>query len=300
MRRAVALGAVIAFGALSISVRVILVAAQGPAPGQLTVEKLRDNLFILKTADPANESGGNTAVFIQSNGVTVVDTKNPGWGAPVLARIKELTSKPVTRIINTHAHGDHVSGNVEFPATVDVVTQLNTQENMKRVAIFNKSNGLGLPKRTFTDRMTIDTGADQIELRYFGRGHTNGDAWVIFPALRVVHSGDIFARKGLLFMDGSNGGSGVEVPDTLAKAAEALSGIEAIITGHSTVMTVADLREFAEFNREFVNSIRDAKRAGRTVDEVEAAWALPEKYKGYDPARTRLRGNIELIFRELQ
>ena len=300
MRRAVVLGAVIAFGVLSISVRVLLAAAQGPAPGQLTVEKLRDNLFILKTADPANESGGNTAVFIQSNGVTVVDTKNPGWGAPVLARIKELTSKPVTRIINTHAHGDHVSGNVEFPATVDVVTQLKTQENMKRVAIFGKSDGRGLPKQTFTDRMTLDTGADQIELRYFGRGHTNGDAWVIFPALRIVHTGDIFARKGLLFMDGSNGGSGVEVPDTLAKAAAALSNIEAIITGHSTVMTVADLREFAEFNREFVNSIRDAKRAGRTVDEVEAAWTLPEKYQGYDPARTRLRGNIELIFKELE
>jgi hypothetical protein len=49
-----------------------------------------------------------------------------------------------------------------------------------------------------------------------------------------------------------------------------------------------------------VNSIRDAKRAGRTVDEVEAAWTLPEKYKGYDPARTRLRGNIELIFKELK
>ena len=300
MRRAAALGAVIAFGALSISLRVILAAAQGPAPGQLTVEKLRDNLFILKTADPANESGGNTAVFIQSTGVTVVDTKNPGWGAPLLTRIKALTSKPVTRIINTHAHGDHVSGNVEFSATVEVVTQLNTQENMKRVAIFAKNSGRGLPKRTFTDRMTIGTGADRIELRYFGRGHTNGDAWVIFPALRVVHTGDIFARKGLLFLDGSNGGSGVEVPDTLAKAAEALSNIEAIITGHSTVMTVADLREFAEFNREFVNSIRDAKRAGRTVDEVEAAWTLPEKYKAYDPARTRLRGNIELIFRELQ
>jgi len=299
MRRAVTLGAVIAFGALSMSVRIIL-AAQGPAPGHLTVEKVRDNLFILKTADPANESGGNTAVFIQSNGVTVVDTKNPGWGAPVLARIKELTPKPVTRIINTHAHGDHVSGNVEFPPTVDVVTQLNTQENMKRVAIFGQNSGRGLPKQTFTDRMTIGSGADQIELRYFGRGHTNGDAWVIFPALRVVHAGDIFARKGLLFLDGTNGGSGVEVPDTLAKAAAALTNVDAIITGHSTVMTVADLEEFAAFNREFVNAVRDAKRAGRTVDEVEAAWTLPEKYKDYNPARTRLRGNIELIFKELQ
>jgi glyoxylase-like metal-dependent hydrolase (beta-lactamase superfamily II) len=291
---------VTAFGALSIAVRVLVAAPQGPAPGQLTVEKLRDNLFVLKTADPANESGGNTAVFIQSNGVTVVDTKNPGWGAPVLARIKELTPKPVTRIINTHAHGDHVSGNVEFPATVDVVTQLNTQENMKRVAVFGKSGGRGLPKQTFTDRMTIDTGADQIELRFFGRGHTNGDAWVIFPALRVVHAGDIFARKGLLFLDGTNGGSGIEVPDTLARAAQALSNVEGIITGHSTVMTVADLTEFAEFNREFVNSVRDAKRAGRTVDQIEAAWTLPEKYKGYDPSPRRLRGNIELIFKELQ
>src|SRR5262245_1942811 len=300
MRRAVTLGAVIAFGALSISLRVMQARAQGPAPGQLTVEKLRDNLYILKTADPANESGGNTAVFIQSNGVTVVDTKNPGWGASILTRIKELTPKPVTMIINTHAHGDHVSGNVDFPANVDVVTHLNTQENMKRVAIFGENGGRGMPKRTFTDRMTIGSGADQIELRYFGRGHTNGDAWVIFPALRVVHSGDIFARKGLLFMDGTNGGSGVDAPQTLAKAAAALTNIDAIITGHSTVMTVADLKEFAEFQREFVNSIREAKRAGRTVEQVEAAWKLPDKYKGYDPATTRLRGDIELIFKEVQ
>ena len=61
-----------------------------------------------------------------ANGVTVVDTKNPGWGQPILDKIKELTPKPVTMIINTHTHGDHVSGNVEFPATVDIVVQENT------------------------------------------------------------------------------------------------------------------------------------------------------------------------------
>ena len=79
------------------------------------VEKLKDNLFVLRGG------GGNTAVFVQTNGVTVVDTKNPGWGQPILDKIKELTPKPVTTIINTHTHGDHVSGNVEFPATVDIV-----------------------------------------------------------------------------------------------------------------------------------------------------------------------------------
>jgi glyoxylase-like metal-dependent hydrolase (beta-lactamase superfamily II) len=48
-----------------------------------------------------------------------VDTKNPGWGQPLLEKIKSVTDKPIVRIINTHTHGDHVSGNVEFPATVE-------------------------------------------------------------------------------------------------------------------------------------------------------------------------------------
>ena len=72
-------------------------------------------------------------MFVQANGVTVVDTKNPGWGQPLLAKIKEITPKPVTTIINTHTHGDHVSGNVEFPATVDIVVHENTKGNMEQM-----------------------------------------------------------------------------------------------------------------------------------------------------------------------
>jgi glyoxylase-like metal-dependent hydrolase (beta-lactamase superfamily II) len=297
MNRIAALAVLIVIGGVSVALQVALT-AQTP-DRSLAVEKLRDNLYILKTVDPANESGGNTAVFIRSDGVTLVDTKNPGWGASILARVKELTPKPVTMIVNTHAHGDHVSGNVEFPATVDVVTHLNTQANMQKVAIFEQNSGRGMPRRTFTDQMTIGTGAEQVTLRYFGRGHTNGDAWILFPALRVVHAGDLFARKGIPFLDGANGGSGLEMPNTLAKAAAALTNIDAIITGHSTVMTVADLKEYAEFNRDFLAAVRDAKRAGRTVDDIEKSWNIPAKYKGYDPNRQRLRGDIELMFKEL-
>ena len=116
MKRSVALTALIALGTLS-----YVVAQQtGEQAKVVDVEKLRDNLYVLKGG------GGNTTVFVQANGITVVDTKNPGWGAPILAKIKELSPKPVTTIINTHTHYDHVSGNVEFPATVDVVVQENT------------------------------------------------------------------------------------------------------------------------------------------------------------------------------
>ena len=58
----------------------------------IQVDKLKDNLFVLRGG------GGNTAVFVGSDGVTVVDTKIPGWGEPLIAKIKELTAKPVIRI----------------------------------------------------------------------------------------------------------------------------------------------------------------------------------------------------------
>ena len=119
MRRKLVLGTLIAAGTLSLAVAA---AQQPPAPMVIEVEKLKDNLFMLR--------GGGTAaaVFVQANGVTVVDTKNPGWGQPLLEKIKTLTNKPVTMIINTHTHGDHVSGNVDF-TSVDVVTHENTAQH---------------------------------------------------------------------------------------------------------------------------------------------------------------------------
>src|SRR5262245_46064762 len=126
MKRALVLGLLLSGGTL------IAVAAQQPAanaPKVIEVEKVKDNLYVLRGG------GGNSAVFVTSAGVTVVDAKNPGWGQPILDKIKTLTNKPVTTLINTHTHGDHVSGNVEFPATVDVIVQENTKANMEKMPI---------------------------------------------------------------------------------------------------------------------------------------------------------------------
>jgi len=299
MKRALTLGLLLAAGALSIAVSAYQQppagrGGQAPGPMVVEVEKLKDNLFVLKGG------GGNTAVFVTASGVTVVDAKNPGWGAPILAKIKELTPKPVTMLINTHTHGDHVSGNVDFPATVDVVVQENTKTNMEKMEIFKTNANRGMAKRTFKDKMTIGSGADQIELMYFGRAHTNGDAWVIFPALRVVHAGDAFASKGVPIIDANNGGSGVDYPETLTKAHGAIKNVDTIITGHSTQMTMNDLREYADFNRDFLNAVRDAKKAGKSVDDVANSWKVPAKYKGYaEPQAARLKTNVQNVYNEI-
>jgi glyoxylase-like metal-dependent hydrolase (beta-lactamase superfamily II) len=309
MRRTIVLGALFVVGALSMAVA----AGQQPAGAAqpqarvVEVEKVRDNLYVMRGG------GGNSGVFITANGVVVVDTKNPGWGQPLLDKIKTVTDKPVTMIVNTHTHGDHVSGNVEFPATVEVVTHENTRANMEQmrtptgitpqpgapVNIFKEHGGRGMPKRTFKDRLTLGSGNDRVDLYYFGRGHTNGDAWVVFPALRVMHAGDIFSGKNVPLLDAVNGGSGVEIGDTLARAAAGVGNVESVITGHSTVMTLADLKEYAEFNREFARAVQAAKKAGRTADEVATSWTIPAKYQGYAmPQPARLRANVGVVFDE--
>jgi cyclase len=311
MKRCVVLGMLMTAGALSITVA----AYQQPAdqPKIIEVDKLKDNLYVLKGG------GGNTAVFITEKGVVVVDTKNPGWGQPLIDKIKTLTDKPVTTIINTHTHGDHVSGNVEFPPTVDVITQENTKKYMEQMNpvyglqtaapdnIFKQNGGRGLPKRTFKDTWTIGSGEDQIELRYFGPAHTGGDAFVIFQNYRVMHVGDTMPTRDFPIMDRNSGGSGVAYSSTLAKAA-AVTGVDTIINGHNTTTTTpADLRLYSEFIADFVTFVQDAKKAGKTVDEVVNTWKTPAKYTGYaeptdDAQRTaranRIKADAQVIWDE--
>jgi cyclase len=312
MKRVMVLVALLAVGSLPLVIAAYQQptagSAQQEAPKVVQVEKLNDNLFVLKGG------GGNTAVFITAKGVVVVDTKNPGWGQPILDKIKELSSKPVTTIINTHTHGDHVSGNVEFPVSVEVITHKNTKANMEKMApvtgitqqqpatnIFQANNGKGLPKKTFDDKMSVGSGNDRIDLYYFGRGHTNGDAWIVFPALRVMHAGDIFSGKNIPLLDANNGGSGVAMPDTLSKAANTVKNVDTIITGHSTQMTMNDLRDYAEFNRDFLKAVQEGKKSGKSVDDVANSWTIPAKYTGYTaPQPARLKSNVQVIFDELK
>src|SRR5262245_49026864 len=107
MKRTLVLGVLIGVGALSLTLRAYQ--AQQQAPPGLTHVQVKDNLYLI------NGGGGSTGVYVGANGVVVIDTKNPGQGQRLLDKIKEITPKPVTMIINTHSHLDHVGSNVDFP-----------------------------------------------------------------------------------------------------------------------------------------------------------------------------------------
>ena len=310
MRRAIVLSILIAAGALSITR-----AAQRPSipqgpPSQKAleatrIEKVKDNLYIITGSAAGSDfsafSGGNTAVFITDAGVVLVDTKLPLWGPAILERVKSVTSKPITTIVNTHTHGDHTGSNEFFGTAVDSVVQANTKANMEKMDAFKGDKAKFLPKRTFTDRLTVGAGKDRIDLYYFGRGHTNGDAWVVFPALRVVHAGDMFPEKGPAIIDPSNGGSIVAHADTVAKAAATLTGIETVIPGHAALMARKDLQEYAAFTKEFLAWARTEIAAGKSAEAAAAEYKIPAKYQGYSVnAVFGIAGDVQQAYSELK
>ncbi len=288
MRRLLLSGILVAVGVTSI-------VARQPAGGQpqtAGLVKVKDNLFVI------TGGGGNTAAFVTANGVVLVDTKVAGWGDRIMQQVRSATDRPVTMIINTHTHGDHVGSNDGFPASVEVVAHANAKASMEKMPDFAGDKRQFLPDRTYTDRLAIGTGADRIELHHFGAGHTNGDTIVVFPALAVAHTGDLFAGLGTPLIDGNNGGSGVAYPETLKKAAAGITGVELVIPGHADVMPWARFVEFGEFNAAFLASVQQSVKDGKTAEAAFAELKLPEKFKAYGMGRGQ--ANVAAIHGELK
>ena len=310
MHRSAVLGAIIAFGTISITVSAYWAPQQGPTPAGLSatrIEKVKDNLFVITGSGVANQdafSGGNTAVWVTEKGVVLVDTKLPGWGQAVLDRIKTVTDKPVTTIINTHTHGDHTGSNEFFGSAVQIVAHENTKTNMAKMDAFKADKAKFLPGRTYKDKLSIGSGKDQLDLYYFGVGHTNGDTFVVFPAIRTLHTGDMFAWKALPYIDTSNGGSVSAHAQTLAKVVSTVQNVDTVITGHTPVLTWNELREYADFNRDFVAWAASQMKAGKTVAQAVAEYKVPEQYKGYTvapgPGMDVAKANVEIVFNELK
>jgi cyclase len=302
MKRPIVLGTIVGLGVTAMTVFGQAPQPNAPAanaprfPPIESIETIATNLYRI------TGEGGNSAVFVRGDGVLLVDTKLANNGQALLDQIKKVTDKPITHIVNTHTHGDHTGSNSFFPARVEIVTQENTSANMAKMPAFQAADGkVGLPDRTFKDKMTLFSGKESVDLYYFGAAHTNGDAFVVFRDARVMHAGDLFATKGLPLLDVNNGGSGVAIGDTIAKAAAGIKNVDRVITGHSDTMVWQDFVDYGEFNRLFLEHAKASLAAGKTAEQAAADLKLPAKFSSYNlTGRGGPAGNLTVIYGELK
>ena len=278
--------------------------------------------ILLQTLNPMDVlyvlsgGGGNSLALDGDDGVVLIDSKDTVWTAELLEAIRGVSDKPVTTIINTHAHTDHVGGNTNITTATRIIAHAHTRAAMERMEIFQGDNARFLPNEPMLDTMSLLDGPDRIDLYHFGPGHTDGDLVVVFPEKGIAYVGDLFQSKSVPVIDRANGGSIRELPHTLARVVTQLEGIRQVVPGHeapkighyrgdkpavampmTVTMSWADLEEYAGFVAEFVTAVETARAAGQTVNETANSLSLPERYQSYDMQHARAA--IEALYAEM-
>jgi len=120
----------------------------------------------------------------------------------------------------------------------------------------------------------------------------------VFPALRVMHTGDMFAWKDAPYLDLDNGGSGLEYAKTVGRALDTVKDVDTLIVGHSPLRTVPELREYQQFMIDFVAAVQAAKIAGKSATEATREIDLSGRYQGY---KKELYGDaVQALYTELK
>jgi glyoxylase-like metal-dependent hydrolase (beta-lactamase superfamily II) len=238
-------------------------------PGPLRIQKVKDDLFMI------SGEGGNVAVYVTSEGVVLVDDMFDRNHADILAQVKSVTDKPLRYVINTHQHDDHAGGDLKMLPIAEVIAHKNARANLVDIKqpYYEDTPGtpIGLPRVTFSDELSVHLGGREVRAKYFGRGHTSGDAVVYFPSLRVIHSGDLFlgqrGGKGPnIYVDYAQGGSFLDWTNTLDGMLTL--DFDTVIPGHGPVSTKADVSKFRADVEKMRNRLAGMVQQGRTKAEV--------------------------------
>lgn len=240
---------------------------------QITTVPVRDDIYMLQG------SGGNIGVSVGDDGVFIIDDQFAPLSTKIAAAIAELSDKPVTFVANSHFHFDHTDGNENFGrAGAYIVAQDNAYRRMSSTQVLTGSGriqeayeDIGLPKITFFDSMRFYFNDNAVDMLHTGRGHTDGDAQVFFREANVIHTGDMFVRYGLPFIDVDNGGSLDGMIDALWNLSNIINEDTIIIPGHGQLSSRRDLLDFRDMLVVIRGNLTRAKLEGLSIDEMLAS-----------------------------
>lgn len=236
--------------------------AQAPAP-KLTIHKVKDDLYYIEG------DGGNVAVYITNEGVILVDDKYDQDHEAIVSNVKSVTDQPIKYILSTHYHADHSGGNAKFLPTTEIISTLNAHNNIVNKVQSNAPPGMQAARVTFTTEAQVFLGGKEVRAKFYGRGHTNGDAVIYFPALRLVHTGDLMAGNTPL-IDYPGGGSLKEWADTLTGVINGLD-FDTVIPGHGPVTDKAGLQTYRDNVQKERERVTQLIREGKSQDDVAKA-----------------------------
>jgi glyoxylase-like metal-dependent hydrolase (beta-lactamase superfamily II) len=213
---------------------------------------------------------------VSDEGVIVVDAP-PSMGAGVVSAIAEVTDQPITHVIYSHSHADHIAGAGNYPADATYIAHADTASQLEASFASNPMWGafvggaqVPLPTVTFEDTHTLTVGNQTLELSTpTALSHEPGNIFVYAPAQNVLLHIDVVFPGWSPFKDLA------QAEDTIGYLAvhdEILAfGADAIVTGHvGRLGTNADV----EINMEYMADIQTASVNALSTTDFSAIGGM--------------------------
>ncbi len=245
----------------------------------MKLHKVTDRVY----ANWDGETGGNVGIIELENSAIVVDAQYPGSAKKFREAIPKVTEKPLSHLLLTHVHGDHVFGNMVFK-DLEIVSHRRlwekmdsslkkewTPENLQKMLDTYKKDAperwwlfegleIVLPTSTFTDKWEVE----DVEFIHLG-GHTDCSSIVYLPEERVMYAGD------LLFVGRFPwAGDLTANPDLWIDAYKTMleMDVEKIIPGHGPLCDLEEVEKQLEWMKELRWIMKGLIEDGASEDEV--------------------------------
>ena len=236
------------------------------------------------------EGDPNSGIVVGDDAVMVIDAQaTPVMALDVIARVRQVTDKPIKYVLLTHYHAVRVLGasgyqDVEIlasDATRKLIVERGRQDMESEMGRFPRLfraaesvPGLTWPTITFAEQMTVWLGRREVRIQHIGRAHTAGDVIAYVPDADVVFSGDLVEYRSACYCGDAHF---ADWPATLDRLAA--FNAKALVPGRGAALATPDkVGDGIAMTRDFLSTLY-----GSVSSSVAKDYSLKQ---AFDEART--------------
>jgi cyclase len=264
---------------------------------EITATKVNGNVHMLQGA------GGNIGVSVGADGILIVDDQFAPLAEKIKAALKTLGEGKLKFVLNTHWHGDHTGGNMQFGPEAPIIAHDNVRRRLateQKSELFKRTTPASpkeaLPVVTFDKSLSVHFNGEEIKVIHFPQGHTDGDSVIFFTTSNVVHMGDDFFVARFPFVDFESGGSVQGLIKNIGDIIPKLAADVKIIPGHGPISTVEDLKQYHHMLTATTAIVQEKMKAGKTSEQIKAE-GLPAEWTSWGSGFIKTDVWLETIYR---
>jgi glyoxylase-like metal-dependent hydrolase (beta-lactamase superfamily II) len=257
------------------TLNISLVISQNKEEVTIKVDKLSNSVYML------TGQGGNIGISIGEDGVFMIDDQFARLSEKILIAIRKLSDKPIKLLVNTHWHGDHTGGNVNFQKEgATIIAHDNVRTRLKETPKRDNTMRLkeAFPIITFNDKMNIYVNGEQVALFHVDNAHTDGDVLLYFVDSNVLHTGDTYFKGRYPYMDLNSGGSVKGYINAIKAGLMVIDNDTKIIPGHGVLSNKAEYEIFLKMLEEIKANVEAEIDNGKTEEEVSKMMSITKTY----------------------